>query len=224
MRNREWLRCSDPDQMIEPLWRLGDLKFIGPRPFFVFVLTAGNRLWTEMDGEILLPVVQMAWRRAEREASDEEVARLLEEMRVIYREAQTANNWQLARLVNVLALLFKEPGSAARTLVYPHPMNDPLTPPARLLSPAELKDCCRLMREIFCSQSGPPQSKPCWLTSTVLTLANGIYQEKAFDRMPILAHALQDAGCDNEVILQHCRGPGPHIRGCFVVDRILGKE
>ena len=57
----------------------------------------------------------------------------------------------------------------------------------------------------------PITLNPSWLTSTVLALANGIYEEKAFDRMPILADALQDAGCDNEDILNHCRQPGEHV-------------
>jgi hypothetical protein len=65
--------------------------------------------------------------------------------------------------------------------------------------------------------------KPSWLTSTVLSLASGIYFEKAFDPMPILADALQDADCDNEDMLNHCRQPGEHVRGCFVVDLLLGK-
>ena len=63
-----------------------------------------------------------------------------------------------------------------------------------------------------------------WLTSTVLTLAAGIYAERAFDRLPILADALQDVGCENADILAHCRGPGPHVRGCWVVDLVLGKS
>ena len=65
--------------------------------------------------------------------------------------------------------------------------------------------------------------KPAWLTSDVLLLARGIYDDKAFDRMPILADALQDAGCTNEDVLNHCRGDGPHVRGCWVVDMLLGK-
>jgi hypothetical protein len=64
---------------------------------------------------------------------------------------------------------------------------------------------------------------PTWLTSSVLALAEGIYADRAFDRMPILADALQDAGCDNADILAHCRGEGPHVRGCLVVDLLLGK-
>jgi hypothetical protein len=65
---------------------------------------------------------------------------------------------------------------------------------------------------------------PFWLTSTVLALATGIYADRAFDRLPILADALQDAGCNNEDILNHCRGPGPHVRGCWVIDLLLGRE
>ncbi|MDB5314075.1 MAG: hypothetical protein JWO38_8277 [Gemmataceae bacterium] len=63
-----------------------------------------------------------------------------------------------------------------------------------------------------------------WLTSTVLDLARGIYDERAFDRLPILADAVQDAGCDHPDILAHCRGDGPHVRGCWVVDLVLGKN
>jgi len=59
---------------------------------------------------------------------------------------------------------------------------------------------------------------------TVHSIAQGIYADRAFDDMPILADALEDAGCDNADILAHCRGPGPHVRGCWVVDLILGKE
>jgi hypothetical protein len=66
---------------------------------------------------------------------------------------------------------------------------------------------------------------PTWRTSDVMLLAQGIYEERAFERMPILADALQDAGCDNEDILSHCRDTStPHARGCWVVDLILGKS
>lgn len=63
-----------------------------------------------------------------------------------------------------------------------------------------------------------------WLTDTVLALARGIYAERAFDRMPILADALQDAGCDDEELLAHCRADRDHARGCWVVDLLLGKN
>lgn len=63
-----------------------------------------------------------------------------------------------------------------------------------------------------------------WRTSTAIALSHAIYADRAFDRMPILADALQDAGCEDPDILDHCRGDGPHVRGCWVVDLILGKK
>jgi hypothetical protein len=64
-----------------------------------------------------------------------------------------------------------------------------------------------------------------WRTSDVMALATGIYEERAFDPMPILADALQDAGCDNTDILGHLRDPNAtHVRGCWALDLVLGKE
>jgi hypothetical protein len=82
---------------------------------------------------------------------------------------------------------------------------------------------CRLLRDITGNPFRPVTLNPTWLTSTVKQLAQSIYDERAFDRMPILAHALEDAGCDNADILSHCRQPGEHLRGCWVVDLVLGK-
>ncbi|MFO0825307.1 MAG: nucleotidyl transferase AbiEii/AbiGii toxin family protein [Gemmataceae bacterium] len=65
---------------------------------------------------------------------------------------------------------------------------------------------------------------PNWLTPTVIQLAKGIEAEDAYDRLPILADALQDAGCDDEELLHHCRCDGPHTRGCWVVDLVAGKN
>jgi hypothetical protein len=87
----------------------------------------------------------------------------------------------------------------------------------------EGKEQCRLLREIFGNPFRPVVADPRWLTSTVRGLASAIYAERAFDRLPILADALEDAGCDHADVLAHCRGDGPHVRGCWVVDLILGK-
>lgn len=81
-----------------------------------------------------------------------------------------------------------------------------------------------LIRDIFGNPFRPVATDPGWLTSDVRALARGIYAEKAFDRMPILADALQDAGCANEEVLSHCRAADQvHVRGCWVVDFLLGK-
>lgn len=81
-----------------------------------------------------------------------------------------------------------------------------------------------IVRDIFGNPFRPVTFNLSWLTSTVVALAEGIYQDRAFDRMPILADALQDAGCYQPDILSHCRGDGLHVRGCWVVDLLLGKS
>jgi hypothetical protein len=63
-----------------------------------------------------------------------------------------------------------------------------------------------------------------WENSGIWRIAQASYNEWRFEDLPILADALEDAGCDNADILSHCRGPGPHVRGCWVIDLILGKQ
>lgn len=63
-----------------------------------------------------------------------------------------------------------------------------------------------------------------WRTTTAVLLAKQMYESRDFTAMPILADALQDAGCDDEDVLSHCRSGGVHVRGCWVVDLVLGKE
>lgn len=81
-----------------------------------------------------------------------------------------------------------------------------------------------LVRCIVSDPFHPATLDPKWLTADVRGLAAAAYDGRAFDRLPLLADALQDAGCDNEGVLDHCRGGGPHARGCWVVDLVLGRE
>jgi hypothetical protein len=63
-----------------------------------------------------------------------------------------------------------------------------------------------------------------WNGGSIPKLAQSIYTDRAFDRLPILADALEEAGCDNADILEHCRSGGEHVRGCWVLDLILRKD
>ena len=81
-----------------------------------------------------------------------------------------------------------------------------------------------LLRDIFGNPFRPVAFSPSWRTDTAVSLARGMYESRDFGAMPILADALQDAGCDNDDILNHCRTPGEHVRGCWVVDLVLGNE
>lgn len=78
-----------------------------------------------------------------------------------------------------------------------------------------------LAREVF----GPgrkPRFLVRWRSETVRLLADAIHVDQAFDRLPILADALEEAGCDNTDLLNHCRGPGPHVFGCWALDLVRG--
>jgi hypothetical protein len=81
-----------------------------------------------------------------------------------------------------------------------------------------------LLREIFGNPFRPVTFDPTWRTSTAVAIARGMYESRDFSAMPILADALEDAGCDNADILTHCRDEKQvHVHGCWVVDLVLGK-
>jgi hypothetical protein len=85
-------------------------------------------------------------------------------------------------------------------------------------------ELCDLVRDVFGNPFRPVAFDPCWRTGTAVALARQMYEGRDFALMPILADALQDAGCEHPDILAHYRGPGPHVRGCWVVDLVLGKS
>ncbi|VTR91575.1 Uncharacterized protein (Fragment) OS=uncultured bacterium PE=4 SV=1 [Gemmata massiliana] len=79
--------------------------------------------------------------------------------------------------------------------------------------------------EVFGNPFRPVDFPSGWRTSTSVALASQMYESRTFDAMPILADALQDAGCNSDDILDHCRDPKQvHVRGCWVADLVLGKE
>jgi hypothetical protein len=88
-----------------------------------------------------------------------------------------------------------------------------------------------LLRDIFGNPCQPVAFNPAWRTSTVAKLAAAIYEDcqlpsGLFDtqRLGVLADALEDAGCDSADILGHLRGSGEHVRGCWAIDLVVGKE
>jgi hypothetical protein len=86
---------------------------------------------------------------------------------------------------------------------------------------------CQLVRCVFHYPDTSPSFDPAWRTwdcGKVRLLARLIYQERGFDRLPMLADALEDAGCSDAGMLGHLRSMGPHSRGCWPVDLALGKE
>jgi hypothetical protein len=200
----------------------------------VFTLTAAKPALDRVGHKACHAAAEVGWRLAEGMASADELAANAEGLRAAWAEGIEAamhyyeapdEVWALPRLVNVLTLLFREPDGAARHLIVPLSLVHPGRP-VPLLTPEETRNCCWLLREVFGNRGGlltSPLWEETWLTDTAVTLAAHMYESREFGAMPILADALQDAGCDNQDVLGHCRGPGPHIRSCWVVDLVLGK-
>jgi hypothetical protein len=99
-----------------------------------------------------------------------------------------------------------------------------LSTPADLIWAGEEEIQGNLLRCVVGNPFRSVSFDPAWRTTTVLHLAQSIYDDRAFDQLPILADALEETECTSRDILTHCRGPGPHVRGCWVVDLFLGKQ
>jgi hypothetical protein len=117
--------------------------------------------------------------------------------------------------------------------VFFKPFRWPSLPPDVVV--AELAAQVALLRCVFGNPFRPSPPLPpavlAWNDGTVKRIAEGIYEDRQMpagtldtDRLTILADALLDAGCDDEELMGHCRSEGPHVRGCWAVDLILGKS
>lgn len=82
----------------------------------------------------------------------------------------------------------------------------------------------RLLRDMFENNYRPSRLLAEWQSRTVVDLVLAIYNQRTFEQMPILADALEESGCHDEVVLQHCRQAQEHCRGCWVADLLLGRE
>jgi hypothetical protein len=92
------------------------------------------------------------------------------------------------------------------------------------LFPSKLKEQCRLVFEIFGHLFLGVTFEAAWRTPNVTAVGRAIYDERRFGDLPILADALEEAGCTSAELLDHCRGGGEHVRGCWAVDLVLDRS
>jgi hypothetical protein len=123
------------------------------------------------------------------------------------------------------------PAAAARGV-----LSQPVPPPWRQsgvrapkdrpapFAPAVLAPLAALVRDVVGNPFHPVGIDPSWLTPAVVAIGQRVYQERDFAAVPILADALEEAGCTDPEILGHLRGPVPHARGCHVLDALLGRH
>jgi hypothetical protein len=244
MTESQWLKSRDPGQMLDHL--KPDEK---GRKVRLFKCTCCYLMWPLRVEERCRTVIQVAERFADGEATAKELKRAIadaEEAAGLVERRRRGKVpvglfWARKGAASVALDATKGTGfwaaGTARWIRHPSEGTrkprkpDPKFPPSPmpLSAPGKTRNdlyrwLARLVRDIFGNPFRPVTFSPSWRTSTALALARTMYESRDFSAMPILADALQDSGCDNEDILDHCRGGGPHVRGCWVVDLVLGKE
>jgi hypothetical protein len=213
MTETEWLVCTDPQLMVGFLTDGAG----SDRKLRLFGCACCRHVWDWLTENCFRDAVEVAERFADGQASSKELA-----------VAKRISGAALERngLAGVTGPRYCALGSAWSCTR--NPQTAALYPLWVFNDGAQRSWEVLLLRDIFGNPFRPiPSVPPVWLAwndSTIQKLAQTIYDEHAFDRLPILADALEEAGCTNADILNHCRQPGEHVRGCWVIDLILGKE
>jgi hypothetical protein len=200
MSEEEWLSCAEPRRMLDFLRHKAT-----PRKQRLFMCACGRLISHLLPSDAWRDLIGIGERYADGEVTEEE------------RETRLRGA-TMSRLGQVKGIAIYP---LYRDLSYSWLVS--VSANTEHAAPGSIPKQCAVLRCLF-NPFRPVAIDPSWLTSDVLALARSIYDERAFDGMPILADALQDAGCDNEHILNHCRSEGQHVRGCWVVDLLLGKK
>ncbi|VTR97506.1 Uncharacterized protein OS=Sorangium cellulosum (strain So ce56) GN=sce5710 PE=4 SV=1 [Gemmata massiliana] len=225
MTEAEWMACDNP----APL--LGFLQGkVSDRKLRLFAVACCRRVWSLLPSQTFRDAVEMSERFADGLASDDKLRKARSQAResASRQGAVRASPWSTATqsrfakwlVVSVCSRNIHEAFQTGNmTCVV---AGDAEQHEANLNN--ERRQQAHLLRDIFGNPFRPAVVNSSWRTFTVLALAEGIYANKAFDRLPILADALQDAGCDSDDLLSHLRNDGPHVRGCWALDLVLGKS
>jgi hypothetical protein len=220
MTEAEWLSSPGTWPMLEHLWAK-----VNERKLRLFGCACCYRIWHLMADEEGRMAVAIAERYADGLATDSEMtAANLATARVVRHRpnndysrfhaslaALGATNKEAVNACWTTSTEATKAKRAASTL-----SGDAVSPEREIQA--------MLFRDISGNPFRPVTIDPRWLSCAVVDLATAIYDERAFERMALLADALVNADCENEEIIAHCLGKRPHVRGCWVIDLILGKE
>jgi hypothetical protein len=229
MTEAEWLAGADVGRMLRLL-----RDQAGPRKFRLFACACCRRVW-----EALTPNQRRAVELAERYADRAVRLAELKAARPDFRD-ETSGHWaavwaaraaaaprDMALAAGAAARDCRDVRAAADCPRHRHPAFRTWVVAALAVKTAEEAAQRALLRDLFGNPFRPAPVDPAWLAwhdGTVPRLARGLYDEGRFADLPVLADALEEAGCGDEALLAHCRGAGPHVRGCWVLDLLLGKR
>jgi hypothetical protein len=222
MTEKEWLNNRlDPQAMVGVLQsRSFNRTKAGKRKLRLFACGCCRLFWDLLTVSLLRQCVEVAEQFAEAQVSKQELqkhyesARLLETgpLTLTLDEPTWRQNTAIAMAVDVA-----QPNAFSAAFAM-------TTYPVTNFEKERATSLYWLLHCVFGNPFRPITLNPQWLTPTVKALAEQIYNDRTFDRMPVLADALEEAGCTVKEVLEHCRNGGEHVRGCWVVDQVLGKE
>jgi hypothetical protein len=220
LSENEWLNCERPSRMIRHLGH-------DPRNRKQMLLAAAclRRVWDWLLDPRSRRAVEVAEQFADGLATEAELRAVREAALQLFSEPgeplPRKPHWKMYALPAEAAGMNESVIDAVMYIADATAWGKVDTPEA--VSQPEERAQAELVRDIFGNPFRPVVVDPSWRTAAVVALARGIYEERAFERLPMLADALQDAGCEDDQVLGHCRYDGPHVRGCWVVDLLLGK-
>jgi hypothetical protein len=236
MTEREWLACSDPKTMLKSL--LGGKA--SNRKLRLFAVACCNRVRPALADPLCGKLIDLAERFADGNTTEAKLDDVRGKVAGRYYGPWHGSGHEWERIddigfkAGIAAAFYAAAGGQSEAFqeTVPEALHHAIETVWHINSAVKLKGTTSeeesqvaLLRDILGLLSFRPVIiNPAWRTSNVNALAQSIYNDRAFDRLPILADALEDAGCDNADILNHCRQPGEHVRGCWVVDIILGKK
>jgi hypothetical protein len=201
------------------------------RKLRLFACACVRRIWHLLTESACRRLVEMAERHADGLASDDELLAAYEQA----RRERICRHWQQERTKRGQrqAAAAKAAWDAAANLLCDSQylrvkVQSVVAEAAMATGGARTEEAAQaaLLREVFGNPFRPVVVDPGWLTwndGTVPRIAQAMYDDRSFDHLPILADALEDAGCTDPALLAHCRAPGKHIRGCWAADLLLGK-
>jgi hypothetical protein len=244
MTEDRWLKGYDPGPMLHQV-----RQRVSDRKLRLFLAGCCRRVWRLMPDGRCRAAVEQAEEFADGSATGEELAAAFRAAEAAHQVARRRLDWHGTAYTRAdvtpqrnAALVAANAAAAAALTAHPMAPREAYsvclgagsaasTDAGALNHVGEHEEQCRLLRDVLGNPFRPVALHPARVTADVLSLVRAAYEERFLPsgalepvRLALLADALEEAGCDNADLLSHLRSEGPHVRGCWALDLVLGKS
>jgi hypothetical protein len=249
MTEQEWLACTEPQPMLEFLrGKASDRKLR------LFAVACCWRIWNSLKHELFRDAVRKAEQFADGLIPVKAILRAREEALTVFVTLHSPEDLAPAAAISAVGIPEPKKSAFEQVLDSlgdndwwqdEFDKGDPHAPAVvtarnaacvvaaaagetwletSSVRTAEAQQQASILRDLFGNPFRPVAFDPAWRTPNVFAVAQSIYAERRFADLPILADALEEAGCASAEVLAHCRAGGEHVKGCWAVDLVLGKS